>query len=203
MLFEYKYFPDIEAGRITRTYRLWQRPQVKAGRRYRLHQRGELEVDGLELVRVRSISNRDARQSGFPDKASLVAKLAERGEVTDRTEVYRVDFHYVASKAKPDPVAQERSLSDRDVQHISDRLAKMDETGKHGLWTHETLALIERRPRVPASQLAERIGRETQSFKADVRRLKRLGLTVSHDVGYELSPRGRAYLKRVERRSSS
>jgi len=31
-------------------------------------------------------------------------------------------------------------------------------------------------------------------FKRDVRRLKELGLTVSLSVGYELSPRGQAFL---------
>jgi hypothetical protein len=39
--------------------------------------------------------------------------------------------------------------------------------------------------------LARGLGRETRAFKADVRRLKELGLTVSLEVGYELSPRGR------------
>lgn len=203
MLFESKQIPDIVQGRVTRSYRLWKRPQVRVGRRYRLHQDGVLEVEAMDVVRVRSISNRDARRSGFDDKASLIAKLSERGPVNDSTEVYCIDFHYVSSKAQPDPVAQERRLSEQEVQRISDRLARMDETSKYGLWTHETLALIERRPRSPASQLAERVGRETQSFKADVRKLKELGLTISHEVGYELSPRGQAYLKRIERRSSS
>ena len=32
------------------------------------------------------------------------------------------------------------------------------------------------------------------AFKRDVRKLKELGLTRSLEVGYELSPRGRAYL---------
>ena len=36
--------------------------------------------------------------------------------------------------------------------------------------------------------------RETKPFKLDVRKLKNLGLTISLKVGYELSPRGRAYL---------
>ena len=34
-------------------------------------------------------------------------------------------------------------------------------------------------------------------MKADIRKLKSLGLTISHDVGYELSPRGAAYLDHV------
>ncbi|MEX0786693.1 MAG: hypothetical protein WD939_08660 [Dehalococcoidia bacterium] len=203
MLFESKQLPAIIEGRVTRTYRLWQRPQVRVGRRYRLHQEGALEIDAMDIVKVRSISNRDARLSGFDDKAALVAKLAERGQVNDSTEVYRIDFHYVPLQDKRVSVAQASSMSEREVQQLSERLARMDETSKHGLWTHETLALIERRPRSPAAQLAERVGRETQSFEADVRKLKELGLTISHEVGYELSPRGQAYLKRIERRSSS
>ena len=37
-------------------------------------------------------------------------------------------------------------------------------------------------------------GRETQPFKLDVRKLKALGLTVSLETGYRLSPRGQAWL---------
>ena len=41
--------------------------------------------------------------------------------------------------------------------------------------------------------------RETRAFKADVRKLKELGLTISHEVGYSLSRRGRALLRRARR----
>lgn len=50
-----------------------------------------------------------------------------------------------------------------------------------------------------APGLAAGLGRETPPFKRDVRRLKELGLTRSLEVGYELSPRGRAYLGRRSR----
>jgi hypothetical protein len=46
---------------------------------------------------------------------------------------------------------------------------------------------------VRAPDLAARMGRETLPFKRDVRKLKELGLTESLEVGYRLSPRGRAY----------
>ena len=45
-----------------------------------------------------------------------------------------------------------------------------------------------------AADLAASFGRETQPFKLDVRKLKNLGLTLSLEVGYRLSPRGEAYL---------
>lgn len=41
---------------------------------------------------------------------------------------------------------------------------------------------------------AAELGRERLPSKADVRKLKMLGLTESLEIGYRLSARGRAYL---------
>lgn len=59
------------------------------------------------------------------------------------------------------------------------------------------LRLVADRPHVRAPDLAASLGRDTPSFKDDVRKLKALGLTISHSPGYELSPRGRALLDRL------
>lgn len=58
----------------------------------------------------------------------------------------------------------------------------------------EVLALIAARQEMPAEELAAARGEERLPFKRRVRRLKELDLTESLDVGYRLSPRGRAYL---------
>lgn len=58
------------------------------------------------------------------------------------------------------------------------------------------LDLIAAHPGRRAPDLAAELGRETLPFKADVRKLKALGLTESLKVGYRLSPRGRALLDR-------
>lgn len=76
----------------------------------------------------------------------------------------------------------------------------MDRLIRHGPWTVETLELIAENPRLAASKLAPRLGREKRPFKADVRKLKNLGLTISHGVGYEISPRGRVVLESVRSR---
>jgi hypothetical protein len=60
----------------------------------------------------------------------------------------------------------------------------------------QTLRLIGDRPQVRAADLAAAAGRERLAFKADVRKLKELGRTQSLEVGYRLSPRGRALLER-------
>ncbi|MFD0855210.1 hypothetical protein ACFQ07_23425, partial [Actinomadura adrarensis] len=58
----------------------------------------------------------------------------------------------------------------------------------------EVLRLIEDHPGLRALDLAERLGRDKLPFKADVRRLKALGLTESLETGYRLSPRGKALM---------
>ena len=88
-------------------------------------------------------------------------------------------------------LALETELTPADVAAIRAKLARMDRDER---WTGKTLAIIGRRPRVAASKLAAALGRETQPFKIDVRKLKKLGLTQSFEIGYEISPRGRAYL---------
>ena len=52
------------------------------------------------------------------------------------------------------------------------------------------MRLIADHPHVRAPDLAASVGRETAPFKNDVRKLKALGLTISHSPGYELSPAG-------------
>jgi hypothetical protein len=52
---------------------------------------------------------------------------------------------------------------------------------------------------VVAATLAAALGRERDRFKIDVRKLKALGLTESLEVGYRISPLGRAVLRAGQR----
>ena len=57
-----------------------------------------------------------------------------------------------------------------------------------------TLGLIRDHPGEVSTKLAARVDRERFAFKADVRKLKALGLTESLEVGYRLSSLGEAFL---------
>ena len=74
------------------------------------------------------------------------------------------------------------------------RLDGYDERSPRGPWTRQTLRTIAERPAVRAPDLAVAAGEQTKRYKTDVRKLKELGLTESLEVGYRLSPRGRAWL---------
>jgi len=190
LLFKKPFHAGLQSGAITLTFRRWQKPHVRPGGRYRCHPIGVLEVDSVSLVTVASITAQDATRAGFTTRDETVAYLAELGPLDDTTEVYRVELHHGGDGDRVE-LALEAELTDADVATITTKLARLDKGGK---WTAKTLALISAYPRVAASQLAKKLGRETLPFKVDVRKLKKLGLTQSFEVGYEISPRGVAYL---------
>lgn len=88
-------------------------------------------------------------------------------------------------------------LASDELAQLRAKLDRMDQRAADGPWTRSTLQLIADRPEVRAGDLADAVGRERLAFKADVRKLKALGLTESLLVGYRLSPRGRAVLDRL------
>jgi hypothetical protein len=190
LLFKKPFWEGLQSGAITLTYRRWQKPHVRPRGRYRCHPIGVLEVDEIEVVAVASIAEDDARRAGFATRAELVAYLGELGPVEPGTQVYRVALHHGGDGDRVE-LALDAQLAAADVEAIRARLARLD---KPKPWTRRTLALIDKHPRVAASKLAKMVKRETQPFKIDVRKLKKLGLTQSFEVGYEISPRGRAYL---------
>jgi hypothetical protein len=86
---------DVLAGDITLTVRLWQRPQVKEGGRYRVGL-GMIEVDAVELVPFAAITEADLRRAGEPDRQTLRKRAAHAGPIDDETLVYRIEFHAVS-----------------------------------------------------------------------------------------------------------
>jgi hypothetical protein len=81
-------------GTITLTYRLWTRPQVKVGGRYRVGP-GVIEVDEMELVPFGTVSTADVRRCGERDRETLRTRTAHAGPVDDDTLVFRIEFHLV------------------------------------------------------------------------------------------------------------
>ena len=83
---------SVIAGDITVSFRLWQRPKVRTGGRYRVGP-AVIEVDSVELVPFAAITTDDVRRSGEPDREKLRHRTAHAGPVTDDTLLYRIEFH--------------------------------------------------------------------------------------------------------------
>ena len=192
MQFEARLQRGLVDGTISVCFRRWRRCQVVAGRRYR-SPIGLVAVDAVDVLPGDdAITPEDARAAGYTDVADAVADLRPP---SDDTTLYRVRLRRID---EPDPrsvLAADDALTVEDRAELDRRLARLDRTSKLGPWTRTVLELIDARPEVRAADLAASLGRERAPFKLDVRKLKALGLTISLEVGYRLSPRGEAYLR--------
>lgn len=190
MLFKRAILHRLIDGSATLAFRRWRKPTVRAGGRLTT-ELGVLAIDAVERVDDDALTEDSARQAGFESLAELQALLRPDGDL------YRIRLHY----AGPDPrisLRDSAELDAADLQGVVERLESMD---RHKAWVQPTLELIERNPGRRAPDLAIELGRETQQFKANVRRLKALGLTESLEVGYRLSPRGMVVLAALKQRA--
>ncbi len=192
MRFTKPFWAGIGDGSVTVAIRRWKKPTVVVGRPYRTGG-GRVEVISVDQIDHEQLGTEDAVKAGYASVGELHAALPP--PAADRS-LYRVEFRLLD---EPDPravLAADDNLSADDLQAIATRLERFDGSSGHGPWTHATLRLIADHPGRRAPDLAEMVGRETKPFKLDVRKLKNLGLTLSLKIGYELSPRGIAYLAR-------
>jgi hypothetical protein len=187
MLFEQRFWAGMADGSVTLTYRRWQAPRAVAGRRHRVVG-GMIEIDDVRVVPAGSVTESDARAAGYADVGALLDDL--RGD--PGLPLYRIAFHHAGDDPR-DALAADATLAAADRAELDRRLDRLDAASSHGPWTADTLALIAAQPGVRAGDLAAELGREREPFKIDVRKLKNLGLTISLEIGYELSPRGQAY----------
>jgi hypothetical protein len=189
MLFDRRALRGIASGEVTVAFRRWRRPTVKAGGTLRTRA-GVLAIESVEPIEPAKVTDADARRAGYQDRAGVLASLRHEGRL------YRVAFRL----AGPDPrvaLRQRADLAPAERAELDRRLGRLDAASRHGPWTLDVLRLIRRRPATRAADLAAELGREKAPFKADVRKLKELGLTESLEVGYRLSPRGQAYVQRA------
>jgi hypothetical protein len=100
----------VRRGDITCSVRIWQRPRVIPGNRYRMEE-GEIEVDSILPIGLGDITPELARESGFKGVVDLL-KVAKHGPGEN---VYLVRFHYIhpATALKKTVTTRHRTMSAR------------------------------------------------------------------------------------------
>ena len=190
MLFEKRLRDGIHAGTTTVAFRRWKRPQVAVGGRYRTGL-DTIRMVGVDVVRPGAITNVDARRAGYESRKALLAGL--RGD--PQAPLFRLEFERTRFEPSPrELLAADDRLAAADVEAIDSRLERLD-AAAGSPWTRATLGLIREQPATRAADLAVQLEMERAPFKENVRKLKRLGLTISLEKGYRLSPRGEAFLR--------
>jgi hypothetical protein len=183
VLFERRLRDGLIDGSIGVAFRRWRRPQVVAGHSYRLGAgAGMVPVKDVAIVTAGQVTDEAARAAGFASPEDLLEELEGPADAP----IYRVTFGPVTGD--PRDVLREQV----DLDGLDQRVARID-------GAEQTLRAIQRQPGTRAAELAPQLGwPELLPFKQHVRRLKALGLTISLERGYRLSPRGEAYLNSLD-----
>ena len=90
MVFAKQLREPIRLGKVTCSVRIWTRPHVKVGGRYKLHP-GHIEVRSIRPLTLGDITPELARRSGFKGVVDLL-KTAQHGRGRN---IYLIDFKYV------------------------------------------------------------------------------------------------------------
>ena len=188
MLFKRDTLQAIVDGKVTLAFRHWTRPSVREGTLLRTAM-GVVRVTGVAAVSQVAVLDADARSAGFASRDAVLASLVSR-----EGKLYRIGVAYEGADRRV--TLRAKAPSRNEMDDVLQRLARMD-ASRETPWTARALQLIADNPSVRAADLAARMKRETRLFKTDVRKLKELGLTESLEIGYRLSPRGRAVLRRL------
>jgi hypothetical protein len=183
MLFRSHILQGIAEGRVTLAFRRWRRPPPADGSSLR-SPIGVLRLDRVTIVDEGDITMEDIGRTGM-SRDELRASIAGEGRLL------RIELRLAGED--PRIALRERLPERAELETIVAKLSRID-AACAAPWTRRYLQLIADRPGVVSHVLAKRVDAEVPPFKRRVRQLKELGLTESLEVGYRLSPRGRAVL---------
>jgi hypothetical protein len=184
MLFRRDILQGIAEGRVTLAFRRWRRAPPADGSSLRSPV-GVLCLERVTVVDESDITTEDVRRTGMPPD-ELRTSIAGEGTLVRIELRLAGDDPRIALRERPPGLAE--------LQAIVARLARIDAACPTP-WTTGYLQVIADQPGIVSRVLAPQVAADVPPFKRRVRRLKELGLTESLEVGYRLSPRGRAVLE--------
>ena len=192
MLFKEKYLQGIRSGEISLAFRKWKKPAVKTGSLIKTSI-GLVEIKEVSEINALEITNKDAMNAGFASLDELLQLLSK----TEQGVIYKINVRYFDEDPR---IALRENINPENVElkEITSKLERLDRYSKQGKWTLEILKLIHQNPTLRATDLAQRTKWEKEWLKLNIRKLKNIGLTISHEVGYSISPLGEKYLEWLE-----
>ena len=192
MLFKQIHLKGIQAGTIKFAFRKWEKLAVKKGSLQKTSI-GLIEIVSIQPIQENQIKEKDSIEAGFENREQLLKSLRQ----TEDGIIYKIGVRFYSEDPRIS-LRNQVKLSDQDFSELKMKLERLDKFSKEGPWTSEVLKAINKYPRKRAADLAVLAGYEKVWLKLNIRKLKNLGLTISHEVGYELSPLGKKYASKIK-----
>lgn len=193
MLIKSVHLHGIKSGTIKLAFRRWEKSQVKEGTLLKTFI-GLVKVTRITRIEEGQITRKDIRDAGFENLEQLLNALQQ----SDGGNLYKIALRYHTEDPRI-KVREQKTLTDSAYAELKNTLVRLDKNSRQGMWTKKVLLAIQKNPHLKAVEVAKLTGFEKQWLKLNIRKLKNLGLTISHEVGYELSPLGKTFVKKLLR----
>ena len=190
MLFKQTHLQGIKSGNIRLAFRKWEKSSVKKGTLLKTSI-GLVEIVDMAEITEDRLTDKDARDAGFESKKELMQSLRPGNIGT----VYKISVRY--HSADPRIEFRQQVLTPGRYEELKARLDRLDKYSRQGNWTKQILLAIKKNPHRRAIEISGLTGFEKEWLKQNIRKLKNLGLTISHEIGYELSPLGNALVEKL------
>ena len=190
MLLKKATLEGIKAGDIELVFRKWRRPTVKKGGTL-LTRVGQLRILDIKQIDFSQISDANFCAAGIHNRSLWAEKMSGR-----EGELYQIRLKWEGED--PRIALRNQIVKQEDFASIFQKLNKMDARSTKGPWSFRVLHLIRKHPGRLAKLLADEMEVEKAWLKPNIRKLKAMGLTISLEVGYQLSARGRSFMDRLD-----
>jgi hypothetical protein len=191
MLFKQIHLAGIKSGKISLAFRRWKKPAVNENSEVKTAI-GVIGIGQVSKVRLSAITQQEVVAAGFEQLSDLLKLLQSVPE----GDIYKIAVRYHAADPRI-ALRQQTILTAAAFELLHTQLARLDQYSQRGAWTMKLLNIIKEYPKLKAADLAVKTGMEKDWLKLQVRKLKNLGLTISHDPGYTISPLGEAFLAKL------
>ena len=191
MLFKQKHLEGIKAGTISLAFRKWKKLTANAGSLIKTSV-GVIKIISTKEISLNEITDSEANNAGFSSAQALIQLLESQKEGA----IYKIEVAFDSEDPRIE-LRENVTLEDEEFETLKAALDNLDKFNKVGKWTTKTLQVIKENPKMKAADLAVKAKKEKEWLKLNVRKLKGLGLTISHEPGYTLSPRGEEYLRLI------
>ena len=192
MLFKTKFSALIKSKKLETAIRKWTRPTVKENGTL-ITAAGQLRITSVKKINYNEITDKEIIEAGYANRKELDREL-DRKTVG---EIYRIKFKLEGDDPRI-KLREHEDLSDVELDTLRKKFQALDARSKIKGWPLRILEAIDKEPGVLAIQQAKKLGYEKMWFKLHVRKLKNLGLTISLERGYKISPRGKVFLESVK-----
>ncbi|WP_290789700.1 hypothetical protein [Flavihumibacter sp. UBA7668] len=195
MLFKQQHLIGIKAGEITLAFRKWKKASVKPGSLIHTSV-GLIEIQNIVEIKKEKITDKEAKLADFIDRSNLLKSFPSETEGI----IFKISLRYHSEDPRI-ALREQTDISDEKFIELKNKLEKLDKHSRKGPWTNKILLAIKEHPNLHAVGISTLTGFEKEWLKLNIRKLKNAGLTISHTVGYELSPLGKQFIRYFENKS--